>query len=128
MQVMSGLVPPDVFLPTGQQSSLFNYGKMEATTVFWDQAQEYLGLTRFRLWIVLGGEPMHSDRVGRRKMLSQLRAIRLGWLIQLKAMFNINTSALYAIDWQTGEMLFRAGQPLTLDLPQATEEKVPVTA
>ncbi len=128
MQVMSGLVPPDVFLPTGQQRSMFNFGKMEATAVFWNQAQEYLGLTRFRLWIVLGGEPMHSDRVGRRRMLSQLRAIRLGWLIQLKAMFSINTSALYAIDWQTGEMFFREGQPLTLVLPQPIEEEALVPA
>jgi len=129
---LEGIVPPGAFLPGDvRQGYAFSFGTISASLKIWDLALSYLGLPRFRLWVILGGEPTVSWRTGRTKRLSQLYMTRLAYLFYLKGT-GINTSAFYAVDWEKGIVYFEQGQPVNLPIrPLSTErarEKEPVLA
>ncbi len=111
-RAVEGFIPAEVFVPPETKPAKVGwwYGSQDATTHYWNLAQSYLGLTRQRLWVVLGGNPTGSYRAGRTRRLSQVMTMRIGYLFYLKGSFSVNTSALYAINWETGTMYFNAGQ------------------
>ncbi len=111
-RAVEGFIPPQVFVvPVTKPAKMgWWWGSQDASTHYWNLAQSYLGLTRQRLWVVLGGNPTGSYRAGRTRRLSQVMATRIGYLFYLKGAFSVNTSALYAINWETGTLYFNAGQ------------------
>ena len=120
---LEGIVPPGAFLPGDKrQGYAFSYGTIPGTAKIWGLALSYLGLNRFRLWVILGGEPTVSWRTGRTKRLSQLHMTRLAYLFYLHGT-GINTSAFYAVDWEKGIVYFEQGQPLNLPRRTSTREE-----
>lgn len=130
---IQGIVPPQIFLEQPKkQGYAVNFSTLLASATIWKLAETHLGLPRKRLWIVLGGEPAHSWRTGRKNRLSHVMTTRLAFLFYLKDVRKLNSSALYNIDWVNGIVFFNQGQPVTLEMvprkPIVVEEREKVTA
>ena len=115
-QQMEGIVPRGLFMPQRKQAGFgLQWGSLEASDAMFRLGMDILGLTRFRLWKILGGEVTHSGHAGRRGRLSQYMMERLAFLFYLKGLRNVNSGGIYDIDWDKGVVYFNQGEPIYLE-------------
>jgi len=129
-QPREGIVPCRLFMPQRKQAGFgVQWGSIEASDTMFRLGMDILGLTRFRLWKILGGEVTHSGHAGRRGRLAQYMMERLAFLFYLKGFCHVNTGGIYDIDWDRGIVYFNQGEPLNLEPPVVPiEEKELVSA
>src|SRR3990172_4290255 len=121
-QQREGIIPQRLFMPQRKQAGFGSqWGSIEASDALFRLGMDILGLTRFRLWKILGGDVTSSAHVGRRGRLSQYMMERLAFLFYIKGFLHINTGGIYDIDWDKGVVYFNQGEPVNL-VPNNQEE------
>jgi len=114
-QQREGIVPRRLFLPQRKQAGVgLIWGSMEASDAIFRLGMDVLGLTRFRLWKILGGEVTNSPHAGRNSRLAQYMMVRLAFLFYLKGSGQVNTGGIYDIDWDKGLVYFNQGEAIYL--------------
>lgn len=126
---IEGVIPVDTFYPVPKPEGgyyLWNKrNKLEASALLIELAPDMLGVSKGRLWTMLGGGYMSDvQHIGKKWRLSHALLERLTFLFYLKARYpTLNTSAINSIDWKKGELYLNEGEQLRYtakqDLPLA---------